>query len=101
MYYSRLLIADSQSMSAEAAFLGTPFIWCSHFYNKIYQLEELSNTYKLGYAIPLDDHIKFQEILDYELSLNEKKKDTTKLMYEKVDLTVFIFNFIQSLISEK
>jgi len=49
--FSKLLIADSQTMSAEAAVLGTPYIRYNDFVGRIGYLKELENEYQLGFGI--------------------------------------------------
>jgi predicted glycosyltransferase len=55
LYFADLLIADSQTMSAEAGVLGTPYIRFNDFVGRISYLEELENKYKLGYGIKTKD----------------------------------------------
>ena len=50
-----LLISDSQSMSVEAAMLGTPSIRFSDFTGRISVLEELEKRYKLTFGIPTNE----------------------------------------------
>jgi uncharacterized protein len=54
MAYAELFIGDSQTMAAEAGVLGTPFVRFNDFVGRIGYLNELENTYKLGYGIKPD-----------------------------------------------
>jgi predicted glycosyltransferase len=61
--FSTFFICDSQTMSAEAAFLGTPYIRFNDFVDKISYLNELELKYKLGFGIKTTDELNlFQTI---------------------------------------
>lgn len=51
MAFASLYIGDSQTMAAEAAVLGVPFIRYNDFVGRIGYLRELEDTYHLGYGI--------------------------------------------------
>jgi hypothetical protein len=53
--YARLFVSDSQSMSVEAAMLGTPSVRFSGFAGRIGVLEELEHKYHLTRGIPASD----------------------------------------------
>ena len=55
LYYSTLYIGDSQTMAAECAILGTPFIRFNDFVGKLSYLDELENHYQLGYWYSLNN----------------------------------------------
>ncbi|WKZ71079.1 MAG: hypothetical protein QY331_07415 [Melioribacteraceae bacterium] len=95
IYYARCLVGDSQTMCAEAAFLGTPFIWSSHFLHKVPYLELLINKYKLGYAVELSDYTKIREC-SLDILNSPFKNDTIQLFEDTIDLSeelVKLFNF--------
>lgn len=52
LYHADLYIGDSQTMTAEAAVLGTPSVRFNDFVGKLGYLEELEHTYGLTYGIP-------------------------------------------------
>lgn len=54
LYYADLYLGDSQTMTAEAAVLGTPSIRFNDFVGKLGYLEELEKTYGLTFGIPTD-----------------------------------------------
>ena len=54
LYYADLYIGDSQTMTAEAAVLGTPGIRFNDFVGRLGYLEELEHTYQLTYGIKTD-----------------------------------------------
>jgi len=52
--FAEIFIGDSQTMAAEAAVLGVPFIRFNDFVGRISYLDELENKYQLGYGIKTD-----------------------------------------------
>jgi len=100
LFYADMLIGDSQSMSVEAALLGTPSIRFSDFAGKIGVLEELENKYQLTYGIPTSKPelliSKIQELL-----LNNKLKEEfilkrKILINDKIDTAAFFTWFIEN-----
>jgi len=51
MAFASLYIGDSQTMAAEAGFLGVPFVRFNDFVGRIGYLRELEDKYELGYGI--------------------------------------------------
>jgi uncharacterized protein len=49
--FASMFVGDSQTMAAEAAMLGVPFIRFNDFVGRISYLEELENKYGLGYGL--------------------------------------------------
>ncbi len=94
LYYAKILIADSQTMSAEAGVLGTPYIRYNDFVGKISYLEDLEQNYKLGYGIKTKDKdqlfAKVQMLLttDNLNDLWEEKRN--KMLDDKIDLTDYM-----------
>lgn len=98
--FSSLLVSDSQSMSVEAAMLGTPSIRFNDFAGKISVLEELEHKYHLTYAIRSNEperlYAKVEELLSipnlketYQLRKNE-------MLSEKIDVTAFFTWFVEN-----
>jgi uncharacterized protein len=92
--YAKLVIADSQTMSAEAGVLGTPYIRFNDFVGRISYLEDLEQNYKLGYGIRTKDkHLLFEKI-DELLRLDDIKEiwkeKRSKMLSEKIDLTDYM-----------
>ena len=102
--YSQLLICDSQTMAAEAAVLGTPFIRINDFVGKISYLNELEDIYQLGYGIAPSDKTRLFDVLSSVLLMKERKnifeERRWKMLAEKIDtskfLTWLITNFPES-----
>ena len=94
LYFANLLISDSQSMSMEAALLGTPSLRLSDFAGRISVLEELEKKYALTFgfkSIQLQDLIsKLEELLVIKDLKEEFQKRRLKMLNEKIDVTKFM-----------
>ena len=94
IFYADLLIADSQTMSAEAGVLGTPFIRFNDFVGRISYLDELENKYNLGFGIKTNDKkklfLKIDELINKENLNEEWKIKREKMLSEKIDMTDFM-----------
>ena len=100
LYFSDLLIADSQSMCVEAAVLGTPSLRLSDFAGKIGVLEELEHKYKLTYGFNLSETGKLYKKLAELLSVNDLRNiwqaRRQKMLSEKIDVTAFWTKLIEN-----
>jgi predicted glycosyltransferase len=89
IYFAKLLIGDSQSMSHEAAVLGTPSIRINDFKDKIGVLNELERKYGLTYSFfPYDKanilkHI--DKLIQQDKNLFVLKKD--EMLRNKINLS--------------
>ena len=94
MAFSSLFIGDSQTMAAEAAVLGVPFIRFNDFVGKISYLNELENHYNLGYGIDTHNLDQLFKKVQELLIKNDKKKffkiKKDKMLSEKIDYALFI-----------
>lgn len=100
MYYATMLVGDSQTMTSEAAVLGTPAIRCNTFVGKIHYLEEEEHEYGLTYGYqPEQSEMMFQRIEEL-LSLPNLKEEwqvrRKKMLSEKIDYTQFLTWFIEN-----
>lgn len=99
LYFSSLLISDSQSMSMEAAMLGVPSVRFSNFTGRISVLEELEHKYKLTYGIRTENkdllYKKVDELLSTE-NLEKIFRDRREIMLkDKTDVTAYFTHLIQ------
>ena len=94
MAFASLYIGDSQTMAAEAAMLGVPFIRVNDFVGKISYLNELENTYQLGTGISPGEEQKLLAKAEEYLSVNHLKKiyqeRRTKMLSEKIRVKDFL-----------
>lgn len=95
-----VVISDSQTMTAEAAVLGTPSVRFNDFVGKIGYLEELEHKYELTYGIKTnkpDELIrKVNELLSIPDLKNIWKNRMYKMLEEKIDVTAFMVWFIEN-----
>jgi predicted glycosyltransferase len=98
--YADLFISDSQSMSVEAAMLGTPSIRFSDFTGKISVLEQLEHLYHLTFGVPTSKQdlllTKTMELLtqkDLKLEFQARKKAMLK---DKINVSRFFTWFIEN-----
>jgi len=99
IYYSSLLVGDSQSMAHEAALLGTPSIRFNDFVGRIGVLDELEHKYQLTFGISPDNPDllirKIEEFLNhYDKSFFQTRAN--KMMAEMIDLPAFVTWFIEN-----
>jgi uncharacterized protein len=92
--FSTLFIGDSQTMTSEAAVLGTPSIRCNEFVGKINVMEEKVEKYELSYNFQPSEFQqmlkKAQAILE-EPDIREKfQRKRSKMLAEKIDLSAFM-----------
>jgi uncharacterized protein len=100
MYYSELIICDSQSMTVESAMLGVPSLRFNDFAGRIGILEELEHVYGLTYGIKSDSPGKLLSKLDELLSYNdlrsEFKERREKMLSEKIDINAYLVWLIEN-----
>ncbi len=100
LYYATMFVGDSQTMTSEAAVLGTPAIRCNTFVGRITYLNEEESKYGLTYGfLPNNSEAMFSKIEEL-LSLSYIKKEwfarRKKMLSEKIDVTAFYVWFIEN-----
>ena len=100
VYYSSLLIGDSQSMSMEAAVLGTPSIRFNDFVGRISVLEELEHKYGLTFGVKTTEPEKMFDLLNKLLQMpnldNVFQNRRNKMLADKIDVSAFMVWFIEN-----
>ena len=100
MYYATMLVGDSQTMTSEAAVLGTPAIRCNTFVGRIHYLEEEEHKYGLTYGFRPDEAEKMFEKINELLAMPNLKEvwqtRRQKLLSEKIDYTQFLAWFVEN-----
>lgn len=103
MAFASLYIGDSQTMAAESAVLGVPFIRYNDFVGRIGYLNELENVYHLGFGIKASKKgsaDKMYKILKDLLSMPDLKEEWQKrrqhMLSEKIDYAKFLTWFIEN-----
>ena len=102
LYYATMFVGDSQTMTSEAAVLGTPSIRCNTFVGRIHYLEEEEHRYGLTYGFRPDASeemfARVEELLamgDAELKAEWGKRREV-LLKEKIDYTGFQVWFVEN-----
>ena len=100
MYYATMLIGDSQTMTSEAAVLGTPAIRSNTFVGRISYLEEEEHKYNLTYGfLPTNTEAMFIKINELLATPNLKEvweERRAKMLFDKIDVTAFYVWFIEN-----
>lgn len=100
MAFASFYIGDSQTMAAESAVLGVPFIRFNDFVGEIGYLEELENKYGLGYGVKTKNIDALFEKINFLLTLSDRetifKKKQKKMLRDKIDYSAFLVWFIEN-----
>jgi predicted glycosyltransferase len=100
LYYAGMYLGDSQTMTAEAAVLGTPALRFNDFVGKLGYLEELEHKYGLTYGIKTSQPEKLFEKIEELLKMKDRKhlwqQRRQKMLDDKIDVTAFIVWFIEN-----
>lgn len=100
MYYATMFIGDSQSMTSEAAVLGTPAVKCNSFAGRLAVPNEIEDKYDLCYCfLPtnVDEmFVKIDELLKHKDLKAEWKEKVQKMLADKIDVTAFFTWFIEN-----
>ncbi|RNI15776.1 DUF354 domain-containing protein [Methanohalophilus sp. RSK] len=99
LYFAQMLVGDSQTMTTEAAVLGTPAIRCNSFVGKndMANFTELENKYGLifNFNDPEKALQKSIEIIQNPEIKTEWKEKRERLLKDKVDVSSFMVDFIE------
>lgn len=100
LYYATLFVGDSQTMTSEAAILGTPALKCNTFAGKLSVPNELEIKYELCYSFhPTEFNALFKKMVELTQSLNIKlvwQEKRKKFLDDKIDVTSFFSWFIEN-----
>ena len=100
MAFAGLYIGDSQTMAAESGVLGVPFIRFNDFVGRIGYLNELENTYRLGFGIKPDEEEKLYETLQTLLQMPDRKEvfqqRRAAMLSECINFADFLTNYIET-----
>jgi predicted glycosyltransferase len=98
--YASMLVCDSQTMTIEAAVLGTPAIRYNTFVGLCSVIEELENKYGLTYGfLPKDEDKMLEKINllindpDLRKSWDEKRQ---RMLHDKIDLAQWMYEFVEN-----
>lgn len=94
IYYAQMFIGDSQTMTSEAAVLGTPAFRCNDFVGKISVMEEKEYKYGLSFnyrPCMFDEMVlKIESLLKDQRKKDSFQKKRNKMLQDKIDLSLFM-----------
>lgn len=100
MSYATLFVGDSQTMTSEAAVLGTPAVKCNSFAGRLAVPNELEQKYGLCYAfLPEQEEAffaKIEELLAMPNVKEEWQRRRERMLQDKIDVTEFFTSFIEN-----
>jgi uncharacterized protein len=100
MFYATMFIGDSQTMTSEAAILGTPALKCNTFAHKLSIPNMLENRYDLCYSFqPEEFEDMYKKILMLLKSTNLKhewKTKREKFLNNSINPTKYLVWFIEN-----
>ena len=99
MYYATMFVGDSQSMTSEAAVLGTPALKCNTFAGRLSVPNELEKKYQLCYSfLPEDFNLlldKIRQLMSQQDIKEIWKSRVEQMLQEKINVTDFFVRFIE------
>ncbi len=100
LFYATMFVGDSQTMTSEAAILGTPALKCNSFAGKLAVPNQLEQNYGLCYSFQqdrVDDMFaKITELLSMPNLKQEWKRRRDIMLSEKIDVTAFFTWFVEN-----
>lgn len=99
LYFADMYIGDSQTMTAEAAVLGTPAIRFNDFVGELAYLEELEHTFGLTYGIRTNEPDKLIQKTKELVETSELKKiwavKRENMLNKSIDFAEFMTTLIE------
>jgi uncharacterized protein len=92
--FAGLFVGDSQTMTSEAAVLGTPAFRCNDFAGKISVMDEKEEKYQLSFNYPPSEfekmYLQINELLNTNNYNQEFQARRMKMLMDKIDLSSFM-----------
>jgi len=102
--YATLCVGDSQTMAAEAAFLGTPALRLNSYAGRVSYLQELEHKYGLCWNFQPSDKESFFARLDDLLARDDAKADLAphraRMLADKINIARWYVDFIKKVAAE-
>jgi hypothetical protein len=99
LYFADMYIGDSQTMTAEAAVLGTPAIRFNDFVGELSYLEELEHLFNLTYGIKTNHPEQLLQKVNELLQSSNLKQDwqskRQKMLTERIDFADFMTKLVE------
>ena len=100
LYYAQMLVSDGQTMTVEAAVLGTPAIRLNTFVGMCSIIEELEHSYQLTFGFTPDQENAMFTKIDSLLAMKDLKQEWAKrrdkMLKDKIDLTGWMVNLVEN-----
>jgi predicted glycosyltransferase len=100
LYYATMFIGDSQTMTSEAAVLGTPAIKCNSLAGRLSIPNEIEEKYQLCFAFLPNQFRQMKEKIKELLGLQDLTqlwyKRRSKMLLDKIDVTHFMVWLIEN-----
>lgn len=100
MYFAEMFIGDSQTMTSEAAILGTPALKCNTFAHRLSVPNQLENQYDLCYAFQPEEFYLMIEKIKLLLTRQDLKKSwklkKEAFLFDCINPTKFLTWFIEN-----
>jgi len=105
MHFADIIIGDSQTMTIEAAVLGTPALRCNTFVGRLSVLEELEHRYGLTIGIPPQEFDRLlmqvdQWLHDATLKATWEQR-RRRMLAESVNLTEWTLDLINAIAEQR
>lgn len=99
LYFADMYIGDSQTMTAEAAVLGTPAIRFNDFVGELAYLEELEHKFQLTLGIRADNPQKLIEVTRTLVNTPNLKQiweeRKTNMLKQSIDFSEFMISLLE------
>ncbi len=99
LYYAAMFLGDSQTMTTEAALLGTPALKCNSLAGRLSVANQLERDYQLCFAFQPDDFPSMVQKVQKLMAMPNAKQEWAlrkqTLLEDKIDVTPFISWFVQ------
>lgn len=100
LYFSKMFIGDSGTMTSEACLLGVPSIRCNDFVGRDFVIGEKETLYHLTYGFKPVDFDKMMDKINELLAMpnlrQEWEKRRKKMLQETDDLTELMINLFEN-----
>ncbi|HHU98673.1 MAG TPA: DUF354 domain-containing protein [Bacteroidales bacterium] len=98
--FATMFVGDSQTMTSEAAILGTPALKCNSFAHKLSVPNMLEDKYDLCYAFQPEEFILMLKKAEELLGMADLKqrwiKKRERFLSDMIDPTAFLVSFIEN-----
>lgn len=99
MHYATMVVGDSNTMTAEAAVLGTPALRCNSMVGRYSYLRELEGTYRLAYGFRPSEYDRMMSTIGELLGKPDLEQEWTRrrnaMLSEKIDAANWIADFVE------